>query len=226
MLSLEDHHLVLLMEECFEVGKELMDTGHRTAKQLRFGGNEIQPGQLLPNADRLRTELLDVMVCAQFLVAARMIGEITPLDIQVHMSGKQAKIDAMLELSRTQGRLEAMKQNPPAPRPMAGYDSDGQRNADGITGEICLHDEFIWEPHRNSRMRVMVVGIERGPRLSRIRLQQLIPVVVPREMLSTAGILFWEDESRVREACERVKSADERFNETYDANARRRGQYE
>jgi len=109
-LSLEDHDLVLLMEESDEAGLELLAallaTGKRCSKQLRFGRDEVQPGQLLANHERLRTELLDVLVCIKFLERSGQIEVIDDNHVRDHMAAKQAKIDRMIALSRSQGRLE------------------------------------------------------------------------------------------------------------------------
>jgi hypothetical protein len=109
-ISLDDHHLVLLMEESNEAGLELLAallaTGKRCSKQLRFGRDEVQPGQLLANHERLRGELLDVLACIRFLERSGQIERIGESDVDTHMQAKQQKIDAMIALSRSQGRLE------------------------------------------------------------------------------------------------------------------------
>ena len=110
MITLEDHHLVLTMEECAEAireltAKELADVIQRCSKQLRFGRDEVQPGQDLPNSERLRDELLDVLCCIRFLEQSGQIDPISKTDVDAHMTGKQEKIDRMLALSRAQGRL-------------------------------------------------------------------------------------------------------------------------
>lgn len=108
-LSLEDHHLVLLMEESNEAGLELLAallaTSKRCSKQLRFGTREVQPGQLLENHERLRGELLDVLACIRFLERSGQIEVIDDHHVREHMERKQQKIDRMLALSRAQGRL-------------------------------------------------------------------------------------------------------------------------
>jgi NTP pyrophosphatase (non-canonical NTP hydrolase) len=101
MISLEDHHLLLLMEECAEVA-------HAASKQLRFGADQIQPGQPHQNQTRLRMEILDLLACIRFLEQSGQIAKIYyPVDLDCHMHGKQPKIDAALRVSRAQGRLEA-----------------------------------------------------------------------------------------------------------------------
>lgn len=112
-ISLEDHHLVLMMEESSEAGIELLEAAQslmrvaqRCSKQLRFGRDEVQPGQEFQNHQRLRTELLDVLACIRFLERSKQIEQIRGEDVDAHMAAKQEKIDRMLALSRSQGRLE------------------------------------------------------------------------------------------------------------------------
>lgn len=98
-ISLEDHHLVMLMEECAEVAQ-------RASKQLRFGRDEVQPGQPHPNHKRLRDEILDVLCCIRYLENSGQIERVDPLAVTMHYELKLEKITRMLGLSRAQGRLE------------------------------------------------------------------------------------------------------------------------
>lgn len=99
MLSMNDHHLIKLMEECAEVVQ-------RASKQLLFGRNEVQPGQLLTNSQRLRQEIIDVMISVHFLEESNQIEKITQVDTAYHYLEKYAKIAEMVELAREMGRLE------------------------------------------------------------------------------------------------------------------------
>ena len=98
MISVEDHHLIMLMEECAEAAQ-------RASKQLRFGRDEVQPGQAMPNHWRLRDEILDVLAVVERLQEANLIEPITQDDVIFHRREKQAKVDRMMALSRAQGRL-------------------------------------------------------------------------------------------------------------------------
>ena len=53
-MTREQHLLVILAEECSEVAQ-------RVSKALRFGLGEIQPGQSLSNAERIRQEFGDLI---------------------------------------------------------------------------------------------------------------------------------------------------------------------
>lgn len=108
MLSLEDHHLLLLMEECAEVA-------HAASKQLRFGADEIQPGQPCRNQTRLRMEIMDLLACVRFLEQSGQLPKIYyPVDLDLHMYNKQPRIDAALRISRAQGRLESERLDLPS----------------------------------------------------------------------------------------------------------------
>lgn len=95
-----DLHLVKLAEECAEVIQ-------RVSKQLRFGRDEVQPGQQQANHERLRDELLDVLVAIRQLERSGQIEPITVHQVSVHEVRKQPQIAAMLKLSKAQGRVES-----------------------------------------------------------------------------------------------------------------------
>lgn len=58
--GLDRELLTILAEECCEVGQ-------RVSKALRFGLMEIQPGQPLSNAERIASELGDLLATAEEL---------------------------------------------------------------------------------------------------------------------------------------------------------------
>lgn len=94
----DEHTLVLLMEECAEAAQ-------RASKQLRFGRDEVQPGQDETNAQRLRFELNDVLFCIFMLEQSGQIPIASAADIIAHGKAKEVKVQRMMELSRSQGRL-------------------------------------------------------------------------------------------------------------------------
>lgn len=59
--------MTLIVEECAEVQQ-------RATKMLRFGVQEVQPGQLLTNAQRLSQELGDLMAVLKLAEAAALIS--------------------------------------------------------------------------------------------------------------------------------------------------------
>lgn len=59
--------LTILIEECSEVQK-------RATKFLRFGRDEIQPGQLETNKTRLSNEIGDLMAVYDLCVGAQLVS--------------------------------------------------------------------------------------------------------------------------------------------------------
>lgn len=98
MMTEKDLVLVMLMEECSEVIQ-------RASKQLRFGRDEVQPGQQEPNHARLRDEILDVLVAIRRLGRSGQITPITQHQITLQERVKSPKIASMLALSKAQGRV-------------------------------------------------------------------------------------------------------------------------
>jgi hypothetical protein len=84
--------LVKLWEECDEVGQ-------RVAKALRFGLDEVQPGQGLTNAERLKDEFLDLWGAWGLLCRAGAVLPIAPMDDPLILA-KQEKFEETLDYSR------------------------------------------------------------------------------------------------------------------------------
>jgi hypothetical protein len=99
-MTLNDLYLVMLMEECAEVA-------HRASKQLRFGADEIQPGQPDTNRFRLRDEIMDLIVIVEKLQERQQIKYIGSADMTNHSHSKRDKVEKMLQLSRRMGCLES-----------------------------------------------------------------------------------------------------------------------
>lgn len=59
-MNREEHLLVILAEECVEVAKE-------TAKAIRFGMEEVMPGQSRTNRERVLAELQDLWAAVEML---------------------------------------------------------------------------------------------------------------------------------------------------------------
>lgn len=98
-MNLTEHHLIVLAEEAAEIA-------HRASKQLRFGADEVQPGQPDTNRHRLREEVLDLMVCVDFLVESGQLAPISKYDIEVHSQHKREKINRMIAHSIEVGCLK------------------------------------------------------------------------------------------------------------------------
>lgn len=87
----DDFRLVCLMEE-------LAEAAQRASKQLRFGRNEVQPGQPLPKHKRLREELLDVLVVIRDLARYSQIEEISLVQVIEHENYKLPKMKESLAM--------------------------------------------------------------------------------------------------------------------------------
>lgn len=96
-----EHLLCCLAEECAEVAQ-------RVSKALRFGLDEVQPGQSLTNAERIVGELVDLNAVVVMLVTRMTIpplpGAAGPYE------AKRAKVSKYLEYSM--GRAPHPHANP------------------------------------------------------------------------------------------------------------------
>jgi NTP pyrophosphatase (non-canonical NTP hydrolase) len=99
-----EHLLVILAEECAEVAQ-------RTSKALRFGLDEVQPGQTETNAQRISGELADVFAAVDMLINE---GVIAYPDIARTLA-KQKKVEEFLRYSAECGTLTPDAQAQVAP---------------------------------------------------------------------------------------------------------------
>jgi len=79
--------LIILMEECAEVQQ-------RASKLIRFGRDEVQPGQELPNSARLGEEIGDIICMVELLQAAEIVRD---NDIETGRARKQRKLAKYLQ---------------------------------------------------------------------------------------------------------------------------------
>ncbi|MBA4187567.1 MAG: hypothetical protein C0467_06065 [Planctomycetaceae bacterium] len=92
-----EHLLVVLMEECNEVSQ-------RAAKALRFGLSEVQPEQDATNAQRLASEMADLIGTWRLLAFE---GRVDPISMFGDSPAKKAeKIEKYLKYSAECGTLE------------------------------------------------------------------------------------------------------------------------
>ncbi len=98
-MNFKEYLLVSLAEECAEVAQ-------RATKALRFGLDEVQPGQERTNAVRLVDELDDLAVLVDLCRVNRLIP--VPPDT-IHLiaspSEKRAKVFKYMDLAERQGTL-------------------------------------------------------------------------------------------------------------------------
>jgi hypothetical protein len=91
-----EHLLTILAEECGE-------TAQRATKALRFGLNEVQPGQELNNAERIVYEFNDILSIMNMLVEE---GKLPRVEDKGMMGLKKDKVEKYLIYSKEQGLLE------------------------------------------------------------------------------------------------------------------------
>lgn len=93
-----EHLLTCLQEECAEVI-------HRSSKILRFGIDEIEPGQPFTNVERLAHELDDVSAIAELLIEQGIDIKCTDASRR-RIYEKKLKLKKMMDYSATQKTLK------------------------------------------------------------------------------------------------------------------------
>lgn len=94
-----EHLLSCLAEECAEVAQ-------RVSKVLRFGLDEVQPGQELNNAQRLAGELIDLQAVLIMLQDRGIIPYPLVSNPDDAIAKKIAKVHKYMDLARELGTLE------------------------------------------------------------------------------------------------------------------------
>ena len=84
------------------LAEEAVEVAQRATKALRFGCDEVQPGQGLSNTQRIRQELNDLIAVAEMLEEADVL--VLPLEVDA-IDRKKAKVAAFMEYSRSCGAL-------------------------------------------------------------------------------------------------------------------------
>lgn len=94
-----EHLLTCVAEECTEVGQ-------RATKALRFGLDEVQPGQDLNNWDRILVEYFDLV---SVLIMVAMEAGKNPKDLVPNPEVVEAKcqrVESLMGLARSGGALQ------------------------------------------------------------------------------------------------------------------------
>lgn len=100
-MTRQEHLLTIAMEECCEVA-------HRLSKLLRFGGDEVQPGQLLTNRERVSEEFADLLA----VLAMSGIDVDSPW-VHSAADAKRRKVEHFLKYSAERGTLRPPAQENP-----------------------------------------------------------------------------------------------------------------
>jgi NTP pyrophosphatase (non-canonical NTP hydrolase) len=104
-MNMTEYELTLLSEELGEVIDECLQAQKRISKLKRFGPDEVMPGQLIDNATRLRDELLDVLICVEFLTVRGLLDPIEREDVAQAYHERKAKIMSNLARSHENNRI-------------------------------------------------------------------------------------------------------------------------
>jgi hypothetical protein len=96
-MNRKEHLLTILAEEGAEVGQIV-------SKILRFGMDDVMPGQFQTNEDRLIEEFNDLVGMMQMLREEGIIKK--PFMNQILCDGKKARVERFLKYSRRKGTLE------------------------------------------------------------------------------------------------------------------------
>lgn len=97
-----DHLLTIVAEECVE-------TAQRATKALRFGLEEVQPGQDMSNAKRLMQEFADLSMALMMLSEENTAFGREYENAHQYtewLDAKRSKVRHFLEYSAQQGRLD------------------------------------------------------------------------------------------------------------------------
>lgn len=94
-MTKREHLLTILIEECNE-------TAHRATKALRFGLEEIEPGQLRTNAERIVYEFNDIVAMMELLHAEGCLSNVFD---GVSAGLKKIKVEKYLMYSKECGTL-------------------------------------------------------------------------------------------------------------------------
>lgn len=94
-MTRKEHLLTILSEECAEVSKEV-------SKALRFGLDDIMPGQPLTNSTRITKEVADLMGILQMLYEEGLISRPMLYDLE----NKKIRVEEYLKYSKKVGTLQ------------------------------------------------------------------------------------------------------------------------
>lgn len=95
-MTREEHLLVILAEECNELAKE-------SAKALRFGLNNGEPGKNITNRERITIEFNDLFSVVKMCVDEGILN-LDIIDIE-QIDDKRIKVEKYLEYSKNIGKL-------------------------------------------------------------------------------------------------------------------------
>lgn len=127
-LDERDHLIIKLIEECDEASQ-------RACKLLQFGPDDVEKGQSLSNAERLRLEVNDVLAHIAMAEEAGALPTVTPAALADHIAMKRAKVLRYRELSESLGRVVGTPATHSlTPSEIISAEIGRQAGADGVDG--------------------------------------------------------------------------------------------
>lgn len=94
----------------FIVAEEAVEVAQRASKCARFGCEEVQPGQVRDNAERLVIELADLLTVIKMLAdgnpTVAAANHMMALHADLFADAKRKKVEHFLEYSAQCGRLD------------------------------------------------------------------------------------------------------------------------
>jgi len=100
-----EYDLTVAAEELGEVIVEALAAQKVITKALRFGLSDEYYAEGRSKAEKLREELIDVMICARILAESGVIDFISSADVSEARQAKQAKIERTKDEARRNGCL-------------------------------------------------------------------------------------------------------------------------
>lgn len=98
-MNRSEHLLACLAEECDEIGQRAM-------KALRFGIDEVQPGQPFTNGERIISEFFDLLGVIDMLHREGVLPRQLPgADGNARIELKKAKVEKFMTYAIEQGAL-------------------------------------------------------------------------------------------------------------------------
>lgn len=89
-----------------KLGEECAELAQRCSKLIQFGPDDVEPGQLQTNLERLQYERLDVLAIGRMLEERGLVPYAMADDFQKHLDMKRAKVEKFMEYARNLGRIE------------------------------------------------------------------------------------------------------------------------
>lgn len=105
-MNTNEHLLTCLSEECAEIQYQI-------SKALRFGFDDIPPGEMKTNAELIKFEFIDLMAVYGMCVEAGLLEDIDGCGEQ--LIEKTQKVRKWLQYAKQRGTLTEMPQAEAAP---------------------------------------------------------------------------------------------------------------